>query len=969
MKLHPQTRRSPVAGLLTKLIGVPLLLSASPAFPFSAYLFEFEFVYPNSDSAINANCALCHNAYSSGTGFNPYGDAFRNASGATLEARYRAIEALDSDGDPGGFTNVEELNASTQPGWTVGDTVPTGVTGDLDPVGDNTPPDVTNPGDQLALEDDFVSLQIVADDLDGDTLTYSAIGLPPGLGISPATGLISGTIPFTAVQHPSLSVNYSVEVTVDDGIDAVTVLFVWTVDDVNRAPIANDDGAASDGTPVVIDVLANDTDADGDALTVTNVTNPADGTAGINADDSVTYTPSCTPDATFTDAFDYTIVDGFGGSASATVTVNVTCPGEVNESPVVTTPADQQSTETDGVALQIDATDPEGDPLTYTAIGLPADLTIDADTGAITGTVSFDAVQHPAVQQVYPVTVEVSDGVNLPVAVSFDWTIDDQNRNPVAVDDSATTVHDNPVIIAVLDNDSDADGDTLSIPNNGLTNPQNGSVTTDGTVVTYTPDALFVGSDSFDYDVEDGFGGTATATVTVTVTNEAPVAVDDVYFTDQDVALMIPAPGVLGNDTDADGDQLTAVLGSDVSNGSLTLSADGSFSYTPGAGFIGQDSFTYVANDGIEDSVAATVTINVQEVTVNDPPVVDNPGDQASDETDLVSLQIVASDPDGDALAYSATGLPPSLTIDANTGEILGVVSFDAVTHPDTEAVYAVTVTVDDGEFTDSAAFSWTVTDVNRNPVAADDSATTDIDTPVTIDVLANDSDEDGDALTVVSLGAALNGTAQVNADGTVTYMPNTGFTGEDNFTYTVEDGFGGSAEATVTIMVNDQTAEADVFLTRINVPRQLQLRDDDEAEFRVRVLGDGDTLEQEATVTLTATLDGDAWDDEALEVEIEPERVTETVVPGGRDTRFDFEAEVECEERGSYEITWTAIIDAAENADPTNDTVEAVTRVQCRDKDKGGHGKDGHGKGRDDDHDRGHRGRDDDDEDDRDDD
>jgi hypothetical protein len=125
----------------------------------------------------------------------------------------------------------------------------------------------------------------------------------------------------------------------------------------------------------------------------------------------------------------------------------------------------------------------------------------------------------------------------------------------------------------------------------------------------------------------------------------------------------------------------------------------------------------------------------------------------------------------------------------------------------------------------------------------------------------------------------------------------------------------------------------ADVFLTRINVPSQLNLRDD-EKELRLRVFGDGDTIEQEATVTLTATVEG--ADEEGVEVEIEPESRTKTLVPGGRDTRFDFEAEVECEESGSYEITWTATIEAAENVDPTNDTVEAVTRVQCRGDDGG---------------------------------
>ena len=207
----------------------------------------------------------------------------------------------------------------------------------------------------------------------------------------------------------------------------------------------------------------------------------------------------------------------------------------------------------------------------------------------------------------------------------------------------------------------------------------------------------------------------------------------------------------------------------------------------------------------------------------------------------------------------------------------------------------------------------------------------------MTVDVVANDTDPDGDDLSVTGVFAPLNGTAEVNADGTVTYTPTTGFTGEDNFVYTIEDGFGGSAEGTVTVTVIDPGVgeDADVFLSRITAPRQLNLRYDEEEELRIRVLGDGDTIEQEATVILTATVDGDG-----VEVdEIEPESRTETVKPGGADTRFDFKAKVECEETGRYEITWTATIDADQNADATNDTVQAVTRVECRSKGKKGRG------------------------------
>ncbi|MGD2112269.1 MAG: cytochrome D1 domain-containing protein [Gammaproteobacteria bacterium] len=123
-------------------------------------------------------------------------------------------------------------------------------------------------------------------------------------------------------------------------------------------------------------------------------------------------------------------------------------------------------------------------------------------------------------------------------------------------------------------------------------------------------------------DVTDREGSSASCSTTVTVTagggsNTPPVANNDSYTMDKDTVLSVPAPGVLGNDTDADGDPLSAVLasGGDVSSGSLTLNPDGSFDYTPNAGFIGQDSFSYLADDGTDPSAsAATVTI-----TVNDP--------------------------------------------------------------------------------------------------------------------------------------------------------------------------------------------------------------------------------------------------------------------------------------------------------------------------------------------------------------
>ena len=115
---------------------------------------------------------------------------------------------------------------------------------------------------------------------------------------------------------------------------------------------------------------------------------------------------------------------------------------------------------------------------------------------------------------------------------------------------------------------------------------------------------------------------------------DPPVAVDDAYPTDEETPLSVAAPGVLGNDTDADSDPLNAVLDNTTSNGTLTLNSDGSFNYEPNADFSGIDSFTYFANDGTANSnPAATVTITVN--SVNDPPVANDDAYLTDEETPL----------------------------------------------------------------------------------------------------------------------------------------------------------------------------------------------------------------------------------------------------------------------------------------------------------------------------------------------
>jgi len=186
------------------------------------------------------------------------------------------------------------------------------------------------------------------------------------------------------------------------------------------------------------------------------------------------------------------------------------------------------------------------------------------------------------------------------------------NTNPDAVDDNVTILEDSGAnTISVLSNDTDAEGDTLSIT--AVTQGAHGSVVNNVTSVSYTPATHFFGSDSFTYTISDGNGGSDTATVNVTVqhVNHPPVANGDTYTINQDTVLNVAAPGVLGNDTDIDGDALTASLVSGPSHGSVSLGANGSFTYTPAPSFAGSDSFTYRAFDGTANSNMATVSITV----------------------------------------------------------------------------------------------------------------------------------------------------------------------------------------------------------------------------------------------------------------------------------------------------------------------------------------------------------------------
>src|SRR4051794_7171510 len=204
-------------------------------------------------------------------------------------------------------------------------------------------------------------------------------------------------------------------------------------------------------------------------------------------------------------------------------------------------------------------------------------------------------------------TYTVSDGNGGSVAGTVTITVTSVNDAPVANDDSTTVAEDGTIDIAVLGNDTDAGGDTLSVAS--VTQGLHGTVTINpDKTVKYTPAANYNGSDSFTYTVSDGNGGSATGTVTITVTsvNDAPVANADSATVAEDGAINV---AVLGNDTDTDGDTLSVSSPTRRSSDPVAINPDKTVRYTPAANYNGSDSFTYTISDGHGGSATGTVAI------------------------------------------------------------------------------------------------------------------------------------------------------------------------------------------------------------------------------------------------------------------------------------------------------------------------------------------------------------------------
>jgi VCBS repeat-containing protein len=903
------------------------------------------------------------------------------------------------------FTPVDDYTGTVSFTYTVEDQIGTELTApvtvDVTPV--NDPPkaddDTTNTPTGTPVTIDVLQND---DDPDGDPLTITEVNGQPVK--DPVTGdpvdipVPGGTVKLDDGGTPDDPSDDQLIFTPDDGYTGTTT-FTYTVEDPdgatdsgtvtvnvgeeNQPPAAAPDtNSTTEDVPLNVvaadGVLKNDTDPNGDSLTVTAVNgDPAKvgapiigayGTLELNDDGSYTYTPNDAAQAlgtgeSITESFTYTVEDLSGQTATTTLTITVT---GVNDAPiaednrVLTQPDvpvtgnvitdDDNGSEPGGVD-----SDPSGDPLTVTKFtvdtdgdGVPEEFAPgetaeipNVGTLVIEDTGEYTFTPAPGYEGPFPeVTYTVADPEGATDTATLTLVVDEGNDPPIADDDNVTGEEDESVTFDPRTNDQDPEGDPLTVTEiNGQPIDKDTPVTIYDPADPTTPVGEITMDDEgkliftpvpgynnttplpIEYTVADPDGATDTATINISIApvNDAPVAKPDTNVISEDTdKLTIPeASGVITGriasegDTDVDGDALTVtdVDGTAVTTttpgtvtgdyGTLTLNADGSYSYdlnNPAVQYLGAgesvtDVFTYTVEDGEGGTATTTLTITVN--GTNDSPtavrdIATTPEDSA------VNIDVLAndSDPEGDPLSIVSVNGTPLYDADGNplvdpvTGDPIEVDVGNGTVHLDDKGTTDPTddelVFTPDENFTGTVTFSYTMTDgetpvsanvqvnvtpVNDPPVAQNDNTNTPEDTPKDIDVLANDSDVDGDPLTITEVNGqpvkdpvtgdpvdipVPGGTVKLDdggntdpTDDVLTFTPDTDYTGTVSFTYTIEDPSGETSTATVTINVGGVNDEPEMSpdANSTNEDTQLNALLASESVLANDVDDDGDTL------------------------------------------------------------------------------------------------------------------------------
>lgn len=596
----------------------------------------------------------------------------------------------------------------------------------------------------------------------------------------------------------------AISVTVSDGISTMVRAFQVTVNALNDLPTLN-----------IIGDLVLDEDPGMQTVNLTGI-----GSGAANEAQTLTVTAACTnlalipqPAVTYSSpqtsgtlaftptanawgaaAITVTVSDGISTTARAfQVTINA-----VNDAPTATdiSVATAEDTPVEIEPFPVYASDVDDPLLTVANLGTPDNgaATTDGTTIIYTPTLDFNGTDT--------FTYTVYDQGGLQATARITVAVGSVNDAPVAVDDTVTTDEDTPITIAVLGNDSDPDGQALSIVAVG--DAAQGQATIMGSSLHYTPLLNLYGTDSFTYTISDGaLSDTATVTVTINPVNDAPT-LDAIANRAIDEDAGQQTVNLTGISTGAFNEVQTITITAQSSNVALiphpTLTyanpnATGTLRFTPVDNGWGSATINVTVSDGVSTTVRAfLVTVNA----VNDAPTA---GDIALVTDEDVPVLVVpfpayANDVDDVTLTVSGLGSPS-----------LGAVTADGVTifYTPTLNLFGTdtfTYTMrDPGGLQATARITVTITSVDDPPTAVNDAITTNEDTPVTIAVLANDSDAEGQPLSLVAVGAPTLG--QVTISGTtLRYTSTLNLFGTDTFTYTVSDG-GLQSTASVVVTVN----------------------------------------------------------------------------------------------------------------------------------------------------------------------
>ncbi len=601
----------------------------------------------------------------------------------------------------------------------------------------------------------------------------------------------------------------------------------------------NDRFDAVEDTPIVmqaLQLLANDTDGNGDALTISRLDPyPEKGTVSFAPDGSIVFTPKANYNGDA--SFYYWANDGRGGESRGTVFIEVT---PDNDAPFVN--SDGEFFTIEDIALDIGAAqlfandgDPDGDVLDFGVL--------DVDHGSLSR-VGTDLRFTPAPDFVGTAVatyraIDGKGGVSSTVA-SFTIQVLGAADVPVATDD-AVSMRTGAVLDlqaqALMGNDMDGDGQPIRLVS--VSAAEHGSVEllADGSV-RFVPETDYVGPAGFNYTITDDVDGEATARVDVTVLpltdNRLPGAGADSFETDEDTSISVGVAQLLANDVDPDGDAVVFVdIDLDGDNGRAVLLPGQRIALTPDDDFVGTVHFIYRVSDGLGADVTGSIDLVV--APVNDGPDAADDFGYSVLEDDVLVVDIAAllandSDVESDAFSLVATR-------DAFNGtvEIVG----DSLQFTPRAGFFggaAFTYIVRDVHGAEGEAqVSISVLPSNHPPVANNDVGFgVDEDGAIDIEVaalLANDTDPDGDVLTFLALGDVFGGTVELIDAGTIRFTSAHNFNGDAAFGYRIVDAGGNESEGLVEVdvrAVNDAPVAGDDrgFVTNEDTPLVIPVLD-----------------------------------------------------------------------------------------------------------------------------------------------